>query len=285
MSTNGVGRVSVLSIGEVRLRPRNIQGRGTPMLWWTFTSRRWTQPLPVNVVLIEHEKGWVLWDTGQAPASADSPKEYFPGGFVGAVYARQVDSTLTPGQGLGEQLELAGVPLDRLTLAAVSHLHYDHAGNVGELAAAGTPVLVSEDECALLTGSSPHMHGVLAEYLLDAGVQWRPTVFAPSDDPALAAFDGAYDLFGDGALTLLPTPGHSAGSMSMLVRRGGDQNPLLLVGDATYDPSLIDRGVVPDVGDRKVQLDTLRRIVALREHLPGLQVIAGHDPHAAELVG
>ena len=146
-------------------------------------------------------------------------------------------------------------------------------------------MLVSEAEYALLTGSSPHMHGVLAEYLLDAGVQWRPTVFAPSDDPTLAAFDGAYDLFGDGALTLLPTPGHSAGSMSMLVRRGGDQNPLLLVGDATYDPSLIDRGVVPDVGDRKVQLDTLRRIVALREHLPGLQVIAGHDPHAAELVG
>ncbi|GAA2958578.1 N-acyl homoserine lactonase family protein [Microbacterium schleiferi] len=283
MTSGGVGRVSVLSIGEVRLRPHNIVGNGTPMLWWTFTSRRWTDPLPVNVVLIEHEQGWILWDTGQAPASADSPKEYFPGGFVGAVYARQVDSTLTPGQGLGEQLELAGVPIERLSLAAISHLHYDHAGNVGELAAAGIPVLVSESEHDVLTGKSPHMHGVLAEYLLDAGVQWRPVTFAPSQDPALVDFDGAYDVFGDGALTLLPTPGHTTGSMSLLVRRGEGRNPLLLVGDATYDPSLIEKAVVPDVGDRKQQLETLRKFAALRDHLPGLQVIAGHDPRAAEL--
>ncbi|WP_434969691.1 N-acyl homoserine lactonase family protein [Microbacterium sp. bgisy207] len=282
MTSGGVGRVTVLSIGEVRLRPHNIAGSGTPMLWWTFTSRRWTEPLPVNVVLIEHDQGWVLWDTGQAPESADAPRTYFPRGFVGAVYARQVDSTLTPGQGLGEQLELAGVPLERLALAAVSHLHYDHAGNVGELAAAGIPVLVSEAEHALLTGRSPHMHGVLAEHLLAAGVRWRPVSFAPSDDPALTDFDGAYDIFGDGALTLLPTPGHTTGSMSLLVRRGGGRDPLLLVGDATYDPSLIDRGVVPDVGDRKRQRETLRRVVALRDRLPGLRVIAGHDPRAAE---
>ncbi|HIE62379.1 MAG TPA: N-acyl homoserine lactonase family protein [Microbacterium sp.] len=282
--TSGVGRVSVLSIGEVRLRRHNIVGNGTPMLWWTFTSRRWTDPLPVNVVLVEHEQGWVLWDTGQAPASADTPREYFPGGFVGAVYARQVDSTLTPGQGLGEQLELAGVPIERLTLAAVSHLHYDHAGNVGELAAAGIPVLVSEQEHAVLTGKSPHMHGVLAEHLLDAAVQWRPVTFAPSEDAALVDFAGAYDIFGDGALTLLPTPGHTAGSMSLLVRRSNGRNPFLLVGDATYDPSLIEKAVVPDVGDRKQQRETLRQFAALRERLPGLQVIAGHDPRAAELV-
>ena len=38
------------------------------------------------------------------------------------------------------------------------------------------------------------------------------------------------------------------------------------------------------VGDRKQQLETLRKFAALRERLPGLQVIAGHDPRAAELV-
>lgn len=284
MSAHAIGRVSVLSIGEVRVRPRNVEGNGTPMLWWTFTSRRWTDPLPVNVVLIEHERGWVLWDTGQAPGSAGSPREYFPGGLVGAVYARQVRSTLTPGQGLGEQLELAGVAVADIVLAAVSHLHYDHAGNVGELAP-GIPVLVSEAEHALLTGRSPHMHGVLADHLTAAPVTWRPVAFAPTDDPALSDFDGAYDIFGDGALTLLPTPGHTPGSMSMLVRRGGGRTPLLLVGDATYDPSFIDRGVVPDVGDRAAQRDTLRRIGALQDRLPGLQVITGHDPHAAARVG
>ncbi len=286
MSGTPIGAIHILAIGEVRVRPKNVAGTGTPTLLWTFTSRTWTEPMPVNAVLIEHERGWVLWDTGQAPESASDPKHYFPGGIVGAVYARQVRSSLAPGQGLAEQLEALGVPADRIALAAISHLHYDHAGNVGVLGAAGVPVLVSEAEHALLVGKSPEMHGILGEYLLSAGVEWRPVSFAPTGDAAVdGAFGGGYDLFGDGALVLVPTPGHSPGSMSLLVRRGGDAPALLLVGDVTYDPALLAAGVLQDVGDRAVQADTAARIAALAEALPGLRIVAGHDANAAALVG
>jgi N-acyl homoserine lactone hydrolase len=283
MTTSPITRIRVFSIGEVRVRPKNVAGTGTPTLLWTFTSRTWTEPLPVNVVLIEHERGAVLWDTGQAPESATEPKKYFPGGIVGAVYARHVKSTVTPEQGLGLQLAAAGVPVESLALAAISHLHYDHAGNVGALAGAGVPVLVSEGEHALLTGKSPEMHGILSSYLLDEGVQWQPVSFAPTGDAAVDAAGGGHDIFGDGSLVLIPTPGHSPGSMSLLVRRAG-QPPLLLVGDVTYDPALLAKGVVPDVGDRAVQLQTAATIAALGVALPGLRIIAGHDPRASELV-
>jgi N-acyl homoserine lactone hydrolase len=66
------------------------------------------------------------------------------------------------------------------------------------------------------------------------GLTWTPIEPTPLEDPTLAAFAAGHDVFGDGSLMLLPTPGHTAGSMSMLVRRG-DSPPLLLVGDLTYD--------------------------------------------------
>ena len=55
------------------------------------------------------------------------------------------------------------------------------------------------------------------------------------DDALLAPFGGCYDVMEDGSMTLPPTPGHTPGSMSMLVR-AADMPPLLLAGDLTYMP-------------------------------------------------
>jgi glyoxylase-like metal-dependent hydrolase (beta-lactamase superfamily II) len=55
------------------------------------------------------------------------------------------------------------------------------------------------------------------------------------------------DVMGDDSLVLLPTPGHTAGSMSLLIRRRS-RSPLLLVGDLTHGAELLLRGQVPGVG-------------------------------------
>lgn len=280
MTASPVGNVHVVSTGEVRIRPQNVAGTGSPMLWWTFTSRRWTEPLPINVFLIEHERGAVLFDTGQDLAST-TDAGYYPGGFVGLVYRRQTRFTVAPEQNLSAQLSALGTPPADLAFAAISHLHQDHAGGVAQLS--GVPVLVSAAELALLDDKSPELHGVLAAHLRPEGVDYRPVEFAPTDDPALAPFGGAFDIHGDGSLVLLPTPGHSVGSMSLLVRRG-DAAPLLLVGDVTYAPDLLAREIVPGTGARAQQLATARAINALRETLPGLVILAAHDPRAAELL-
>ncbi len=278
MGATAVGAVRILTVGHVRVRPKNVAGTGTPMLWWTFTSRSWTEPLPVHAFVVEHEAGRVLFDTGQSPASGEPG--YFPGGLVGAIYQRQVRSTSAADETLEAQLAAAGLAVGDLDLAALSHLHYDHAGNVAALAAAGVPVLVSEAEHALLAEAKPEMHGVLVDRIAPDGADWRPVAFAPTGDAAIDAAGGGHDVFGDGALVLIPTPGHSPGSMSLLVRRG-DRPPLLLVGDVTYDPHLLHEGVVPDVGDRATQRRTAERIRALAEALPGLVILAAHDPGAA----
>ncbi len=270
-------RIQALTCGQVRVRPKNIRGTGTPMLWWTLTARTWSDWLPVHAFLVRHPEGTLLFDTGQ---SADSlAPGYYPRGLIGWVFRRQAEFRVSDEHALAAQLQAAGASLDDLDLAVVSHLHQDHAGNLALLG--DVPVLLSRAEHDLLSLKDPAMHGVLAEHL--GAPTFQPVDFAPTSDPALAPFEGAHDVFGDGALVLLPTPGHTPGSMSLLVR-GANLAPMLLVGDLTYDPALLAEGIVPDVGDRAAQLDASRRVRELAEALPGLVVLAAHDPAAETLL-
>jgi glyoxylase-like metal-dependent hydrolase (beta-lactamase superfamily II) len=112
------------------------------------------------------------------------------------------------------------------------------------------------------------------------GLKWQYVDLEPTNDPALAPFSASRDVMGDGSLTLLPTPGHTAGSMSLLVRRNG-QVPLLLVGDLSYGAELLDARRVPGVGSRRKLLTTTDMVLALKARTPGLVVLPAHDPTAA----
>jgi N-acyl homoserine lactone hydrolase len=90
----------------------------------------------------------------------------------------------------------------------------------------------------------------------------------------------SHDLFGDGSLVLVPTPGHTPGSLSLLIRQVGVR-PMLMVGDLTYDVHVFEDGLVPGVGSRR-QLRTAAEMVrALRKKMPDLVILPAHDPGAA----
>ena len=58
-----ITKISIISTGSVQIRPQHVRGTGSPLFWWLFTSRRWTEPRPINVYVIEHRDGLVLFDT------------------------------------------------------------------------------------------------------------------------------------------------------------------------------------------------------------------------------
>lgn len=273
-------RATVVRVGEVRVRPDNVAGTWRPMLWWTLTSRTWTGWLPVNVVVVEHDGGTLLFDTGQSPDSLNDPS-YYPTGFLGWIYRRQAQFRVSPSDRLPEALAAAGIDLAAIDTVVVSHLHQDHAGNVGHFP--HSRVLVSAEELGLLSEKRPEMHGVLPDRVAPTGIDLIPVDFSPLVESDLAPFEVGHDLLGDGSLVLLPTPGHSAGSMSLFVRRS-DAPPLLLVGDVTYDPVLLTAERVPGTGSRAAQLATTRAVNALCHRRPDLVVIAAHDPDAPALV-
>jgi glyoxylase-like metal-dependent hydrolase (beta-lactamase superfamily II) len=277
-SAGPVKAVSVISTGTVRIRPEHPYGTRKPLYWWLLTSRRWTPPRPVNVYVIEHANGLILFDTGQDRASV-TEAGYFPSGAAGLLYRRLARFDIGENDTLTAQLAALGyVPAD-VDTAIVSHLHQDHIGGLRELT--GSELLVSAAEWAELAKPAPELRGFLDSHIRLPGLKWRQVSLEPTDDPALAPFTESLDVMGDGSLMLLPTPGHTAGSVSLLVRRGA-RPPLLLAGDLTYGAEILQRGQLPGVGSRRRLAESSRQVLALAGPQPGLVVLPAHDPTAAQ---
>ena len=274
-----VRSVDVVSTGWVQIRPEHAASRRTPQLWWLLTSRRWTERLPINVYVIDHRGGLVLFDTGQDRRSVTDPG-YFPRGLAGWGFRRLARFGIGAGDTLTAQLKRIGRRPEDVTIAVVSHLHQDHIGGIAELPNAR--LVVSAAEWATLDQRSPELTGILRDHLRLPGLHWDPVV---PDTPFadLAPFTAGYDLFGDGSLVLLPTPGHTPGSLSLFVRRPAHP-PLLLVADLTYDASGLAGERIPGVGKRSQLFRTTRMINELRKRYPDLVVLAAHDPAARGLL-
>ncbi len=80
---------------------------------------------------------------------------------------------------------------------------------------------------------------------------------------------------------LIPTPGHTAGSLSMLVRSDGIP-PILFAGDLTYELELLLNDQVPGIGDATQLKNTFAKVRDLKEALPDLVLLPSHDPSAME---
>lgn len=275
-----INRVERFSTGTVDIHPQHAHRGRSPTYWWILTSRRWLTGRPINVYVIEHADGVVLFDTGQDRRSVTDPA-YFPDGPAGVIYRRLARFRVDEDQTLTAGLARLGYRPADVTTAVISHLHQDHIGGVRDLP--GADLLVSADEWRSLHRPLADARGLLRDHIDLPGLRWSPVEPTPLADPSLAPFTRGHDVFGDGSLVLLPTPGHTHGSMSLLVRRA-DAHPLLLVGDLTYDVHAFEEGGTGGVGSRRQLRKTRDKVLALRSNHPGMRILAAHDPAAADML-
>ena len=273
-----VRAVSVISTGTVEIHPEHAFGTSKPLYWWLLTSRRWLPPRPINVYVIEHANGLLLFDTGQDRASV-TDEAYFPSGFTGVLYDRLARFHIGEQETLTAQLATLGHTPADVDTAILSHLHQDHMGGLPELG--GADLLVAAAEWAELSKPAPEPRGFLRAHIQLPGLRWHQISLEPTEDPALAPFTRSLDVMGDGSLVLLPTPGHTPGSLSLLIRRQ-TRSPLLLVGDLTYEAELLERRQLPGVGGRSQLANTTDQVLALKERMPDLAILPAHDPTAAQ---
>jgi N-acyl homoserine lactone hydrolase len=250
------------------------------MFWWLLTSRRWTSPRPINVYVIEHASGLILFDTGQDLRSVTDPS-YFPGGIVGFLYRRLARFTLVDGDSLTDRLAAAGYNIADVHTVVLSHLHQDHIGGLRELGHAR--IVVSATERAELFKYGAVMDGYLTAHIELPHLRWVEVTPAPSDDPSIQPFTAAHDLLGDGRLLVVATPGHTPGSSSLLLRERGLPH-MLFVGDLTYDVDLLAEEAVPGVGEPSRLRESSRAVNEYKRRHPDLVVLAAHDPAAARLL-
>ena len=204
--------------------------------------------IPVVSHLVEHPNGRLVFDTGLHPdVRTDAAARI---GILADFY----DSDLPPGLAVDERIEALVGTVDRVVC---SHLHYDHCG--GNALLGDVPILVQRAEWDAAHGGDPTAGYVDADVDTGQDVQ---------------LLDGEHDLFGDGTVVCLPTPGHTAGHQSLRVRT--DAGEIVLTADACYFRESYETGRLPpfgnDVDDQHRSIDRLRAL-----ERGGARLVFGHD--------
>ncbi len=277
INQTAIKSVNVLATGRGSQHKEHRFGSWKPSLWWVLTSRSWIE-IPILVYVIEHKDGLVLFDAGMSLEVQTDP-EYFATP-IGRFFARKIfrfkigsDDTLT-----GNLLKL-GYEASDVRKVVVSHLHFDHIGCINEVPQA--ELLVGTREWRQLAEPHPERDFILREHIELPGARWQQVEFQQTDDSLFLPFGGCFDVMGDGSMILLPTPGHTVGSLSMLVR-SGIYPPLLFVGDLTYASDLLFKNQIPGTGDRKALQSSFEKVRNLKKQLPDLVILPAHDSKAID---
>ena len=267
-------RIHAIQTGTVQVKERQRAGTGAGVIRFLNTLRdtAWTDPLPIYAWVVEHPEGVIVIDTGET-ARAARPG-YFPAWHP--YYRFGARMSVEPDQEVGPQLRRLGIAPGDVRWVVLTHLHTDHAGGLHHFPK--SEILVSREEHRNARG----LMGKLRGYLPHRWPDWfDPTPVELRGGP-VGPFPGAHRLTRAGDVLLVPTPGHSAGHLSVIVRE--DDQAIFFAGDASYTEAHLVAEQVDGVsslgGGEAAALETLRRIRGYAREVPTVY-LPSHDPDSA----
>jgi glyoxylase-like metal-dependent hydrolase (beta-lactamase superfamily II) len=224
-----------------------------------FTPGAFSDPLPIHVWAIEHEGVLRLVDTGETAAARDVP------------FARM---EAAPEQELPAAMNAAGLSLDDVSEAVLTHAHGDHIDGMVHVRG---PVLINEAELRFLRSPMPRVMRRILRQPLPPG--FAPEPFALDDGP-FGAFPRSRRLSDDGRIVAVATPGHTPGHVSVICVDDSGRH-VMLAGDATDSlEQLHARRADAVAPDTSVHVATLGTILAHCEEHPTVY-LPSHDPGSA----
>ncbi|MRX07969.1 MBL fold metallo-hydrolase [Pseudoduganella sp. FT25W] len=176
----------------------------------------------MSCYLIKHGNDWLLWDTGL-------PKKYLAGPLTEGSFTTKLDRTIV------DQIGDLGLRPDDIKYVAVSHSHFDHSGQVNEFPNA--TLIIQRGELDAMADSKK-----ASAHYIDASLYNSHIAGTKLD--RVRVVDGDVDLFGDGTLTTLQTPGHTPGSMALLLKLN-NAGYYVLSGDQWHFTENYERHQVP----------------------------------------
>ncbi|HEY2336423.1 MAG TPA: N-acyl homoserine lactonase family protein [Burkholderiales bacterium] len=199
-------------------------------------------PFTFSCYVVKHGDDIMVWDTG-----------FMPGQNPNA-----------PKVSLTDQLAQLKIKPEQVKYVGISHFHADHTSQLPSLPDA--TLLIGAREWEALTAPKP-----MAGANVDAFKHWISGGGKVEPQPA------DKDVFGDGTVVILRTPGHTPGHQALLVRTKGS-GAFILAGDAAHFHENYESDGVPGFNyDRAQTIASLERIKGIAKNLKAT-VIIQHDP-------
>jgi glyoxylase-like metal-dependent hydrolase (beta-lactamase superfamily II) len=190
--------------------------------------------------VIKHGSDYMVWDTGFAPGSNPN----------------------APKVSLTDQLKQLNITPEQVKFVGISHFHGDHTGQLAPLTNA--TLLIGKGDWDGLNAKMPgaNVDG-FKDYLGTSSRKVEPLSLDK-------------DVFGDGTVIILRTPGHTPGHQSLLVKLQG-MGPVILMGDLAHFHENYDSNGVPSFNyDRAQTVASLERVKKIAANLKAT-IIIQHD--------
>jgi N-acyl homoserine lactone hydrolase len=214
--------------------------------------------------LMKRGSEWVLWDTGVPESAINDPNGW---STLPKLIVYHLDKTITG------QLAQVGLKPSDITYVAVSHTHGDHIGNV--LLFPSSTVLMQRAEYGWIsspdgTNDNVNQLKALARKLLGTPKK-------------LQLLDGDTDVFGDGSVTLISTPGHTPGHQSLLVHLK-NSGFIILSADVAHCEENFEKDIVPSLNTDKAasiaSMERVRRMMATYQ----AKLFINHDKAQSDML-
>lgn len=266
--------VEPMVTGEVGV-VREIQASPSGQMGFLKALRKMrgpASPVPVPAFLVRHPTaGLVLVDTGLHPSIASDPEAN-----LGRMAASLADWTVRPGEDVASRLRAMGTDPSAVGTVILTHLHLDHASGISEFP--GATFVVSEAEWKDACSGPFPLLKYYRRQQFDHAFDFRTIDYLSDSVNSFSTFGRSFDLFGDGSVVLVSTPGHSAGHQSVVLRLADRQ--MLIAGDAIFLADQLEPGadLAARPRDRHEYERSIREMQLFRRENPSAIITPGHDP-------
>lgn len=245
-------KIHLVQTGDVQIKSHHLRSR-----FKSFPARaadilfdpQWTPRLPIMCWVIEHEEGLLVVDTGESCHANDPGYQPWWHPLLRTCGRRWV----APEQEVGPRMRAIGLDPRDVRWVVMTHMHGDHAGGIDHFPS--SQILMTDIEARMAFASAGPLYGFLNAHY----PPWLKPVPVRFSSGPWESFDASFALTKDGAIHLVPSPGHSLGHLSVALET--DRGVVLLAGDAAYSEAALLEGIVDGVAlDGPAHRDSTARL-------------------------